>query len=722
MDNKDSHSSKNLHNVQSTLPSRGSQEAPGKLESQSGQQLARAERVRQRSVSGGNALRANNDNTLRPLVPFLETSSSSAIPDTGEGPNRMQPTKDLKESPGPYCVPKDQALITDYAPYLTQGWAEVLIRRPTGNTSWMMRLQNFPSPFVDDLAPLPLHDLSTALLHINQDSGLNSDRPAGKGVPVRDVAPCGRGRPTSAVPQGAAIAESKADHFSPFVQDLEEAAAFVGPQASVPAAFFPAMEFCSENTSPEPPHLSPRDSLADLSRSSSTSLHGGEQFVQPEEGGMCTESPRPVPSRDRSQEDDEEEDEEQRLLQQQGRVHGLNKSSSSPELSTLRELTKEWEEGAEWPVHKANVPTSISCNPPPSSSELPLPLSREESQANGNQSNSMYRPRGHTISESTTSWRRSVPGYQTQRGANDKVPGGASPSFVFLQLFYSPFFANETNKPILLPKSQVIERAVKVLDRMPPYDTHKIGVIYVGEGQAHSEAAILANEWGSPRYAYFIQALGRLVRLQDCDPEHVFLGGLDTGGEDGRFACCSHDDIMQMMFHVATLMPNKETDKNCSNKKRHICNSYVTVVYNDSHDEYKLGTLTGQFNFVEIIIKPLDYESNLVTIQARKELEGLIDTSVVKIVSDRNLSLLVRQMALHANMASLVHMHRDHHHEEYAFKWLARLRQVKRIRGKVLEELQTRRGQVKPTSSTSPVETGQRTRLISTMDDFSGFV
>ena len=51
-----------------------------------------------------------------------------------------------------------------------------------------------------------------------------------------------------------------------------------------------------------------------------------------------------------------------------------------------------------------------------------------------------------------------------------------------------------------------------------------------------------------------------------------------------------------VMFHVATLMPNKETDKNCSNKKRHICNSYVTVVYNDSHDEYKLGTLTVREN------------------------------------------------------------------------------------------------------------------------------
>lgn len=35
------------------------------------------------------------------------------------------------------------------------------------------------------------------------------------------------------------------------------------------------------------------------------------------------------------------------------------------------------------------------------------------------------------------------------------------------------------------------------------------------------------------------------------------------------------------------------------------------------------------------------------------DLEGLVDTTVAKIVSDRNLPLLVRQMALHANVSLL---------------------------------------------------------------------
>lgn len=82
----------------------------------------------------------------------------------------------------------------------------------------------------------------------------------------------------------------------------------------------------------------------------------------------------------------------------------------------------------------------------------------------------------------------------------------------------------------------------------------------------------------------------------------------------------------------------------------------------------------GQFNFVHVIITPLDYECNLVSLQCRKgeawglaggprgpephvsavfppDMEGLVDTSVAKIVSDRNLPFVARQMALHANVS-----------------------------------------------------------------------
>lgn len=353
-----------------------------------------------------------------------------------------------------------------------------------------------------------------------------------------------------------------------------------------------------------------------------------------------------------------------------------------------------------------------------------------------------HRPRGHTISVSAPSSRRER---RTERDSYHSRPGpgntekiaGLSPSFVFLQLYHSPFFGNEANKPLLLPKTQVIDRAVKVLDQMPPYDTHKIGVVFVGAGQVNNEVSILSNEYGSNRYAAFLTGLGKLIHLKDCDPDQIFLGGLDQYGDDGEFTYCWHDDIMQAIFHIATLMPNRESDRGCCNKKRHIGNDFVMVVYNDSGEDYKLGTIKGQFNFVEVIIKPLDYECNLVTLQCRKDLEGLVDTTVAKIVSDRNLPLLVRQMALHANMASLVHQYRANPSDAYASKWLARLRHIKRIRTRAQEDIQSRstpgisltqghtqqnKSFQQSTPAPNPEASGQRKRLVSTVDDFTDFV
>jgi tuberous sclerosis protein 2 len=78
-------------------------------------------------------------------------------------------------------------------------------------------------------------------------------------------------------------------------------------------------------------------------------------------------------------------------------------------------------------------------------------------------------------------------------------------SFVFLQLYHAAHFGSTTEKPLLVPQSRAIQRAVKNLDRIPPYETHKVGVIYVGPGQASNEAEILRNQFGSLRYAEFLQ-------------------------------------------------------------------------------------------------------------------------------------------------------------------------------------------------------------------------
>ena len=55
------------------------------------------------------------------------------------------------------------------------------------------------------------------------------------------------------------------------------------------------------------------------------------------------------------------------------------------------------------------------------------------------------------------------------------------------------------------------------------HETHKIGVLYVGPGQASNESGILGNSFGSLRYTDFLHGLGRLISLHDVDKGATFL-------------------------------------------------------------------------------------------------------------------------------------------------------------------------------------------------------
>ncbi|XP_028417409.1 tuberin-like [Dendronephthya gigantea] len=259
-----------------------------------------------------------------------------------------------------------------------------------------------------------------------------------------------------------------------------------------------------------------------------------------------------------------------------------------------------------------------------------------------------------------------------------------SPNFIFLQFYQSSWFGDE-NVPLPLPEEEFCYRAVKNLDRIPPFDTHKIGVIYVGRDQENDEVSILRNQYGSSRYMAFLSGLGELVRLRDFLLCEVYTGGLERNGADGHYGYSWRSEIAQVMFHVATLMPNKENDPNCHSKKLHIGNDFVTIVYNDSKTSYNMGTIKGQFNFVEIVIKPLDNDSNIVCLNVKDELRDILNNTNYgpRVISDKNLSNLVRHMAMHVNMASVIHQNQKTTTDTYGCNWLQRLRQIKRIRGRV---------------------------------------
>ncbi|XP_026714818.1 tuberin isoform X4 [Athene cunicularia] len=709
------------------LQVRQTKEAPAKLESQAGQQVCRSSRNRVRSMSGGHALRVGALDSSASHFPSGSTSQGTQGPPAPT--SRSEKTNPAPQTP----LQKEKANLAAYVPLLTQGWAEILVRRPTGNTSWLMSLENPLSPFSSDINNMPLQELSNALMAAerfkeHRETALYKSL----SVPSSSLA-TGTAKP-SLLQRSNTESAVVLEEGSPSEMELKETESPVESPESEDID-----TSCSEQVLSEERFGKPQESY---SRSSSTSSQDEKSLKSEDlvEGGIPIG--RVLPSQ------------EGRTLEELSfqPSQPLSKSSSSPELQTLQEVLKD-ANGREVTRRLSTEVKSKSQSGNLEGEGLCSWLGKgEDTRVTGSggldgtgpvtspRSPSGHRPRGYTISDSAPSRRgkrieRDAFKSRTAASNAEKVPG-INPSFVFLQLYHSPFFGDENNKPLLLP-NETFERSVQLLDQIPSYDTHKIAVLYVGEGQSNNEIAILSNEHGSYRYTEFLTGLGKLIELKDCQPDKIYLGGLDVCGEDGQFTYCWHDDIMQAIFHIATLMPTKDLDKYRCDKKRHLGNDFVSIVYNDSGEDFKLGTIKGQFNFVHVIITPLDYDCNLVTLQCRKDMEGLVDTSVAKIISDKNLPFVARQMALHANMASQVHHSRSNPTDTYPSKWIARLRHIKRLRHRLREETQYQTPglplQMHPSAPTKPppqipqdppptYETGQRKRLISSVDDFTEFV
>jgi hypothetical protein len=229
---------------------------------------------------------------------------------------------------------------------------------------------------------------------------------------------------------------------------------------------------------------------------------------------------------------------------------------------------------------------------------------------------------------------------------------------------------------------------------MPVIDTHKVGIMYVAPGQT-DQMDILRNTHGSPAYTRFLEGIGRLIDLGGQGD--VYAGGLDPE-EDGKYAYAWWDDIGQILYHTTTMMPTTANDPQCNNKKRHIGNDYVRIVWNDSGIPYRFDTLTTQFQFVNIVIEPHSlgaiaaFSNNLheneyfkVTVQRAPGMTEFAPVGHFKLISAENLPLLVRQLSLLADWFASVfaHTQKDTIRVEMKTNWHIRLEAIRRFRDQI---------------------------------------
>lgn len=294
-------------------------------------------------------------------------------------------------------------------------------------------------------------------------------------------------------------------------------------------------------------------------------------------------------------------------------------------------------------------------------------------------------------------WSKSAP---SQRRKHVRV----DPSFFALQ--FSPYpdpHRSSMHKRII--NESALPSLFRSLDRTPVIDTHKVGIMYVAPGQTH-EREILRNTHGSPAYTRFLEGIGRLINLRG--QVDVYAGGLSPD-EDGEYAYAWWDDIAQVLYHTATMMPNVPDDEYCVNKKRHIGNDYVRIVWNDSGKPYRFDTLATQFQFVNIVIEPHSlgaivafsnfkqpnpagsagsapaYEPDIeyfkVTVQRAPGMRDFTPIGCFKLISSEKLPLLVRQLSLIADQFASVFekTERDEMEVEVITNWRQRLQVVKRF-------------------------------------------
>lgn len=269
------------------------------------------------------------------------------------------------------------------------------------------------------------------------------------------------------------------------------------------------------------------------------------------------------------------------------------------------------------------------------------------------------------------------------------------PSHLLLQLTASIPQGTEFTRPIPLPDDDMTRRAVWALDRNPTVDGHKVGVVYIGDHQTQ-EVEILSNITGSEEYYTFLAGLATVTELKGAK---FNTQGLDREyGTDGEKAYCWRDRVSEIVFHVTTQMPtNLERDPQCAQKKKHIGNDFVNIIFNNSGLPFKYDTFPSDFNYVNIVIAP---ESRLSFTAARDPRQGKLrkdpyykvqvmskpgfpeisPAAEMKIISLRKLPEFIRLVAMNASVFSSVWANREG--GEHVSPWRNRLREINRLRAK----------------------------------------
>ncbi|XP_019863083.1 PREDICTED: GTPase-activating Rap/Ran-GAP domain-like protein 3, partial [Amphimedon queenslandica] len=124
--------------------------------------------------------------------------------------------------------------------------------------------------------------------------------------------------------------------------------------------------------------------------------------------------------------------------------------------------------------------------------------------------------------------------------------------------------------------SATLQKDFLTLEEQEGSINFKFGIIYAKTGQT-TDNEMLSNKAGSPCFNQFLDLLGDTIDLFGW--AH-YKGGLDTrNNATGSQSVYTVFGGHEVMFHVSTMLPYSEENKQQLERKRHIGNDIVTIIF-----------------------------------------------------------------------------------------------------------------------------------------------
>ncbi|ORX98320.1 hypothetical protein K493DRAFT_280505 [Basidiobolus meristosporus CBS 931.73] len=158
---------------------------------------------------------------------------------------------------------------------------------------------------------------------------------------------------------------------------------------------------------------------------------------------------------------------------------------------------------------------------------------------------------------------------------------------------------------LYLCKNPMLPNGLLEMEERQVIRSYKFGIGYLGPGQSSEEQMYSTRaEETSPEFTKFLNFLGETIRLKGWKG---YRGGLDVisdnTGEESVYTSWQNHEIM---FHVTSMLPYNARDAQHLERKRHIGNDIVLIIFKESDDAFQLSTISSNRNHVVCLVTPAE--------------------------------------------------------------------------------------------------------------------